>query len=113
MRIRNVLLVATGMFVLATMAHAAPQAVASSASSDSWAKPASAATLPRSRVALPGRATTASPFKFKQRSEQGPADQPPPSANDKAAVMGTERPWQNGRPPVDCAQTPRDPACQH
>ena len=113
MRIRHMMLIATSALAVAAMAQAAPQAAPSTSPSDSWAKPASAAPPPRSHVALPGSAAAGSPFKFKRRSERGPADQPAPSANDKAAVMGTERPWQNGRPPVDCAQTPRDPACQH
>lgn len=50
-------------------------------------------------------------FHFKQASRSGPAYAPPPQANDKAAVMGKPRPWQNGRPPANCAVDPRDPAC--
>ncbi len=62
---------------------------------------------------LPGSAGTAnSPFHFKQPDTRGPAYKPPPQANDKAAVMGQQRPWQNGRPPVDCSLEPRDPACR-
>lgn len=53
-----------------------------------------------------------SPFKFKdQKHHSGVADRPPPSANDKAAVMGTQRPWQNGRAPVDCRTSPHAAGC--
>lgn len=66
----------------------------------------------RAEPPLPASAgSSRHPFHFKQPARQGPAYAPPPQANDKAAVMGTQRPWQNGRPPVDCAVTPRDPAC--
>ena len=62
---------------------------------------------------LPGTAGPAnSTFHFKQRAQRGPASNPPPQANDEAAVMGQQRPWQNGRPPVNCALEPRDPACR-
>jgi hypothetical protein len=50
-------------------------------------------------------------FKFKDRSNMGPSSAPPPSANDKSSVMGSDRAWQDGRPPLDCAQTPQDPKC--
>lgn len=83
-------------------------------SSDRW-EPASAATSSTSYRAgqlLPGTAgASESPFHFKESSKRGPAYKPPPQANDKATVMGKQRPWQNGRPPVDCAIDPRDPAC--
>jgi hypothetical protein len=62
---------------------------------------------------LPGTAGTAnSPFHFSEKAKRGPAYNPPPQASDKAAVMGQQRPWQNGRPLADCALEPRDPACR-
>jgi hypothetical protein len=62
---------------------------------------------------LPGTARTGNnPFHFRQPVKRGPAYNPPPQANDKATVMGQQRPWQNGRPPVDCALEPRDPTCR-
>ena len=62
---------------------------------------------------LPGTAGTAdSPFHFKQTTQRGPASKPPPQANDKATVMGQQRPWQNGTPPMNCTLEPRDPACR-
>ncbi|MEO8778583.1 MAG: hypothetical protein ABI389_07910 [Rhodanobacter sp.] len=85
------------------------------AQNDRWeAVPAAASSssYPAERL-LPSAAGTAnSPFHFKQTAQRGPAHNPPPQANDKAAVMGQQRPWQNGRPPVDCALEPRDPACR-
>lgn len=53
----------------------------------------------------------ASPFRFRDPDENGPLHVPPPSAMDRAAVMGAERAWTNGRPPLDCARTPMDAAC--
>jgi hypothetical protein len=82
--------------------------------SDRWdavPAPASSSTY-RAARSLPGGETTGhSPFHFKHPANHGPAYAPPPEANDKAAVMGKPRPWQNGRPPVDCAVDPRDPSC--
>jgi hypothetical protein len=81
---------------------------------DRW-EPATAATSStayRADRLLPGTARTSeSPFHFREPSTRGPAYKPPPQANDKATVMGKQRPWQNGRPPVDCSIDPRDPAC--
>ena len=73
---------------------------------------ASSSSYPAER-SLPGTAGTAnSPFRFKQTARRGPAYKQPPQASDKAAVMGQQRPWQNGQPPVNCALEPRDPACR-
>jgi hypothetical protein len=111
MRFRYVLMASTWLLAAAAMAQTSPVL---SSQSDSWATHPAAA----SSTAFRGRATvdatpSHSPFKFKDRQRTGPADQPPPSATDKAAVMGTDRAWQNGRPPVDCAQTPMDATCRH
>ncbi|MEO7051646.1 MAG: hypothetical protein ABI128_08270 [Rhodanobacter sp.] len=66
----------------------------------------------RTAPSLPGSAESRhSAFHFKQPDQRGPAHKPPPQANDKATVMGQQRPWQNGRP-VDCAVEPRDPTCR-
>ena len=74
--------------------------------------PASSSSNAAARL-LPGTAGSASsPFHFKQTAHRGPAFKAPPQASDKAAVMGQQRPWQNGRPPLDCALEPRDPACR-
>jgi hypothetical protein len=111
MHFRRVLLASTWLLATAAMAQTSP---ASSSQSDSWAMhPATASSTGfRSHAAVAARPAR-SPFKFKDRQPAGPAEQPPPGANDKAAVMGTDRAWQNGRPPVDCAQSPMDATCRH
>jgi hypothetical protein len=111
MHIRRILVASTWLLAAAAMAQTPP---AASSQSDSWAAPPASA----GSAGFHGRAAVAatpasSPFKFKDRQWTGPADQPPPGANDKAAVMGTDRAWQNGRPPVNCAQTPMDATCRH
>ena len=83
--------------------------------SDQWRPPAAAASAAtHATTALPGGASAAtpSPFKFKGERKAWMNEPPPPQANDKAAVMGKPRPWQNGRPPLDCAAQPRDPGCR-
>ena len=54
---------------------------------------------------------TQSPFKFRDPDEGSLLNKPPPRAMDRAAVMGTERAWFDGRPPLDCAQTPLNAKC--
>lgn len=82
--------------------------------SDSWGKPAAASSSVSYRTQeLPASKPSPSHFKFKDSERARPGDRPPPSAMDKAAVMGTPRPWQNGQPPVDCASSPHSAACQH
>ncbi len=109
MRYRFVLSASTWLIAAMAMAQTAPTPLSSQ--SDSWtAHPAVASSSvyrshPSTEVPAGGH------FKFRDRRQDGPANQPPPSANDKAAVLGKDRAWQNGRPPVDCASTPMDPAC--
>lgn len=115
MRYRLALTASTWLMAAVAMAQTSPPA--QSSQSDSWtAHPAvagSSSYRSQSSIEAPAR----SHFKFKERGQGStlnplnPLNQPPPSANDKAAVMGKDRAWQNGRPPVDCAQTPMDPAC--
>jgi hypothetical protein len=81
--------------------------------SDSWAKPSAAASAMTYRdQAVSAAKPSSSHFRFQPHSGNRPVDQPPPSAMDKASVMGLPRPWQNGRPPVDCAMTPHATECQ-
>jgi hypothetical protein len=111
MHFRRVLMASTWLLATAAMAQTPP---AASGQSDSWAaRPASASSAGFRGHAAVAATPASSPFKFKDRQRTGPADQPPPGANDKAAVMGTDRAWQNGRPPVNCAQTPMDATCRH
>lgn len=111
MRFRLVLIASTWLTAAAAMAQTPPP---TSSQSDSWAVHPATASSTSFRGHSPLEATPArSHFKFKDRPRTGPMDQPPPSATDKAAVMGTDRAWQNGRPPVDCAQAPMDATCRH
>ncbi|MFC5435785.1 hypothetical protein ACFPME_04405 [Rhodanobacter umsongensis] len=111
MRFRLALMASTWLIAAAATAQVAP---ATSSQNDSWAARPAVASSAGFRGHSAVEATPArSHFKFKDRQRPGPADQPPPSATDKAAVMGTDRAWQNGRPPVDCAQAPMDATCRH
>jgi hypothetical protein len=103
--------------VLFLAAAATAQTVpATTVKSDSWAPAPAAATSASDTsaahrgIALP-EAGGKGRFKFKDSHRDGPMGEPPPAASDKAAVMGQERPWQDGRPPVSCAATPQDPSC--
>jgi hypothetical protein len=51
------------------------------------------------------------PFQFRDSYPDNLVDHPAPSAMDREAVLGMDRPWADGRPPVDCALTPHDPKC--
>ena len=89
-------------------------AAAAQTASDQWTAPAPAASVTSAHdYRSHGSDATAkpSPFKFKSERKTWEKEPPPPRANDQNAVMGTARPWQNGQPPVSCAQTPRDPSC--
>lgn len=99
------------MLLLASAAMAQVVPSASAGASDSWTS--HPATSSSSYATHPSNDAPRSKdhFKFKSRTDRGPMSQPPPSANDKATVMGTDRAWQDGHPPVNCAQTPQDPKC--
>lgn len=86
----------------------------SSMKSDSWpAAAASSTTAPEVRtLASPKAVEGKSHFTFKQGSSSSWMGKPAPTANDKEVVMGQQRPWQDGRPPVDCAITPHDASCR-
>ncbi|MEW9571205.1 hypothetical protein ABQJ54_05530 [Rhodanobacter sp. Si-c] len=110
MRIRNLVSLPLCLLAVAAVAQTAPPATRQD---DQWSRPAAAATTGHG-YALPGNDATTkpSPFKFKSERKTWEPEPPPPRANDQDAVMGTERPWQNGQPPVSCAQTPHDPSCR-
>ncbi|MEO7068608.1 MAG: hypothetical protein ABI114_16985 [Rhodanobacter sp.] len=106
------LLIPCAMLVASvTIAQTAP--ATQTPTNDQWqAAPVAASSSDYSaHAALPGDAKK-SPFQFKQPVKKGPAYALPPKPNDKATVMGKQRPWQNGRPPVDCKDEPRDPVCR-
>lgn len=110
MRYAAIVFLAAWMITSAAVA----QQVSATNTSDSWARPATAASAITYRdQPISAARPSSSLFIFRQHHGNRPADQPPPSAMDKASVMGAKRPWQNGRPPVDCAMTPHAAACQH
>lgn len=112
MRYRTMIFLAACLVASAAAAQSVP--TPTSEGSDSWAKPAAASSSVSYRAqALPVSKEDASHFKFKSSERVRPGDRPPPSAMDKAAVMGKDRPWQNGRAPVDCASSPHSAECQH
>ena len=53
-----------------------------------------------------------SPFLFKHGSDLAAHEPPPPRPMDQAVVMGKERPWLGGKPPLECKWTPLDPRCR-
>ena len=105
MRILNLVASPLCLLAFAATAQTAP---------DQWARvaPAASAAAQPHDYAVHATKAKPSPFKFKEPRKAWEKEPPPPRANDQNAVMGTQRPWQNGRPPVDCAQTPHDPACR-
>lgn len=109
---RVLLMLSATLVVTVAVAQTSPVEYARSSDRRESAPATAASTGYRADRMLPG-SDSHGPFHFKQPARRGPAYAPPPQANDKAAVMGKQRPWQNGRPPVDCAMEPRDhPACQ-
>ena len=110
MRIRIIVLAS---LLAAAGAHA--QAVPpSTQASDSWSTPAPASTASYRADAAPAvkEKKSKSHFRFKERDSY---TQPPENAaqqhsgNAAVGTMGTMD--RNGRPAVNCPQTPMDPAC--
>ena len=104
MRTRNLVALPLCLLAFAAVAQTAP---------DQWARvaPAASAAATHDYSVHAGKAKP-SPFKFKEPRKTWEKEPPPPRANDQSAVMGTGRAWQDGKPPVSCAQTPQDPACR-
>lgn len=112
MRYRTLVSLVTCLMVSSLAAQSVP--TPASHGSDSLAVPATASSAVSYRKqAVTVSKPSPSPFKFKRTERAYRVDQPPPSVMDKAAVMGKERPWQNGEPPVDCATSPHSAACRH
>ena len=111
MRIRSLIFPPLCLLAFAVVAQTAVPAA--SGQDDAWNRPAATAATAHGR-SLPNRDAAArpSPFKFKSGRKTWEKEPAPPRANDQNAVMGTPRPWQDGKPPVVCAQTPMDPACR-
>lgn len=77
-----------------------------------WTIPAAASSAIDYRVGSPRlEAPRPSPFEFDDHHPRGPVGQPPPRPNDRNVVLGLGLPWTDGRPPLDCAQTPMDAKC--
>lgn len=103
----------SALLVSAVAAVAAAQAIPSTPSPGyNWTlKQASTDTIDYRRGTSIIANPSDSPFRFRDPNEGSPLNVPPPSAMDRAAVMGIERAWTDGRPPLDCARTPMDAAC--
>jgi hypothetical protein len=76
-------------------------------------------TLPPGMTPLPTDKTTvgagnrrAIHFRFDAGKRSDLLQRPPPRPMDQAVVMGKQRPWLAGKPPVNCAFTPMDPLCR-
>lgn len=52
-----------------------------------------------------------SPFHFSESRTGDALKRAPPRPMDRDAVLGNERAWLGGRPPLDCAMTPLDARC--
>lgn len=103
----------------AGVAQAQSVPTAPPAASDSWSRPAASASAAQAYGddhAHPLRtdegSSSGSHFKFKDRKSYEPARNAALEASGKAGVgMGTQMD-RNGRPAVNCAQTPMDPSCR-
>jgi len=106
MRYRRIMLVAAWLTAGTALAQAP------SGSRENWALQ-TAASPARYRLGSPVvlAESKKSPFRFSDGSDGGVLNKPPPRPMDRAAVLGTERAWVGGRPPLDCAMTPMDARC--
>jgi hypothetical protein len=107
MRYRRIMLVAAWLTAGAAMGQVP------SGSHEDWALQPTATSPARYRLGSPTvlAASTKSPYRFSDGSDGGVLNKPPPRPMDRAAVLGTERAWVGGRPPLDCAMTPMDARC--
>ena len=107
MRYRRIMLVAAWLTAGAALAQVP------SGSHEDWALQPAAASPVHYRLGSPTvlAASKKSPFRFSDGSDGGVLNKPPPRPMDRAAVLGTERVWVGGRPPLDCAMTPMDARC--
>jgi hypothetical protein len=107
MRYRRIMLVAAWLTTGAALAQAP------SGSHEDWARQPAATSPVQYRLGSPVvlAESKTSPFRFSDGSDGGVLNKPPPRPMDRAAVLGTERAWAGGRPPLDCAMTPMDARC--
>lgn len=103
------------MALMSVASAAMAQRVPATTVGDRWSPApvaaASTAPLGRSAVALPGDEGPASHFKFKTRRDYRPIRNAAQEQSGKASVMGGGQIGPDGRPSVNCAATPMDPAC--
>ncbi|TAL83817.1 MAG: hypothetical protein EPN74_13380 [Rhodanobacter sp.] len=67
---------------------------------------------PTDKITAESGATRAIHFRFDAGKRNRLLQRPPPRPMDRAVVMGGQRPWLGGKPPVNCAFTPMDPLCR-
>lgn len=113
MRYRHIGSVCLGLLAGAAFAQATPPA---STLSDSWAavQPAhsgSAGYRSTPPSSTDGTAATGH-FKFQPRQPVAPAEPPPDGSMNMAPIFGAGQIGADGRPPVNCPENPRDPACR-
>ncbi|AGG87985.1 hypothetical protein [Rhodanobacter denitrificans] len=101
------------MLVTAWLSAGTALAQAPSDSSADWSLRPAAVGAVEYRLGSPMVLADAgsSPFRFSDGREGDVLNKPPPRPMDRAAVLGTERAWVGGRPPLDCAMTPLDARC--
>jgi hypothetical protein len=107
MRYRRIMLVAAWLTAGTALAQAPSDA------REAWAWRPAAVGAVEYRLGSPTVLADAgsSPFRFSDGRERDLVNKPPPRPMDRAAVLGTERGWVGGRPPLDCAMTPMDARC--
>jgi len=114
MRYQAILFVCLGLIAADALAQSAPPTSppASSKLSDSWtAQPAHSGSASYRSDTLTGSGDSSGHFKFKDRKMAMPNDPPPANPMDKAPIMGQGTIGPDGRPPVNCPETPQDPKC--
>jgi hypothetical protein len=110
MRYRRLVFVPVLLMASATIAQTSPSAPPRPP--DRWAvAPAASGSVDYRSGRSPTVSAPENPFKFRDPNEGSLLNLPPPRPMDRAAVMGTGRAWSDGRPPLDCAQTPMDAKC--
>jgi len=107
MRYRRIMLVAAWLCAGTALAQVPP------GFREAWSPRPAAAGVVEYRLGPPTvlAESRKSPFRFSDGRDGDVLNKPPPRPMDRAAVLGTERAWVGGRPPLDCAITPLDARC--
>lgn len=99
--------------LLACLIAGAATAQTPAASHDDWTLQPAASSSSDYRadsLSVPGDPAR-SPFHFSDSRVGDALNKAPPRPMDRDAVLGNERAWLGGRPPLDCAMTPLDARC--